>query len=99
MGRAWSSMDSSALLSEATVCRLFQNLTAPFGDSHPFSCIPGGLTERIGRPPRTWEFLATCVQQLFRTWASETRSGKRRKGPGGDVMAVNGPPPPQPVQA
>lgn len=88
MSRAWSAMESSTLLSEATVCRLFHNLMAPFGDDHPFSCIPGGLTERIGRPPKTWDFITTCVQQVFRNWASEGRAVKRRKGSEGDLSTT-----------
>lgn len=84
MQRAWNSVqDSERTLTEGNVSRLLQNLIAPFGDDHDFSCIPHQLYERIGRPPRTWGFIRTVVTQLFATWKqggiASSRPAKRRK--------------------
>lgn len=89
MQRAWTSIpDSERVLTEGNVSRLFQNLIAPFGDAHDFSCIPQMLYEKIGRPPRNWGFIRTIVTQLFATWkqvgaASDRPSKRRRKGGNG----------------
>eukprot|EP00747_Dinoflagellata_sp_TGD_P018947 gnl/TRDRNA2_/TRDRNA2_126840_c1_seq1.p1 gnl/TRDRNA2_/TRDRNA2_126840_c1~~gnl/TRDRNA2_/TRDRNA2_126840_c1_seq1.p1 ORF type:complete len:421 (-),score=66.67 gnl/TRDRNA2_/TRDRNA2_126840_c1_seq1:60-1322(-) len=82
MRRAWCALENTPqTLSEQSAIRLFQNLVAPFGDEHPFSCIPGVLTEQIGRPPRDWQFIKTAVKSLFASWKAEEqqRPAKRRK--------------------
>lgn len=70
MGRAWQALDNAReLLSVENVVRLFQHLVAPFGEDHPFSCVPTALTQSIGRPPRNWLFLHQLARQLFEeTW-------------------------------
>lgn len=69
MGRAWQAIDQSdRLLTHETVVRLFQNLVAPFGEDHPFSCVPAALTKRIGRPPRDWPFIWTEARRLCLSW-------------------------------
>merc|ERR1712070_145888 len=53
MGRAWQALDNANAMSAENVTRLFENLIAPFGEDHPFSCVPAALTQSIGRPPMT----------------------------------------------
>jgi len=88
MRRAWCSLEAvEDTLTDKCVLRLFQALVAPFGDEHPYSCIPDCLTRGIGRPPREWKFIGQVVKQLFHTWKIEAMSSgiggssrKRRKG-------------------
>jgi len=85
MSRAWSAVDQCGeKLSEGNLSRLFQNLVAPFGDDHPFSCIPAALTEHIGRPPRDWAYIRQAVKNLFASWQRQlgTTSKKRKKNGG-----------------
>ncbi|CAE7480030.1 unnamed protein product, partial [Symbiodinium pilosum] len=56
------------LMNEDSIVLLYQELLAPFGEEHPFSCIPAVLTQSIGRPPRDWDFLQEAVRQFFQTW-------------------------------
>lgn len=99
MRRAWSSVENSErTITEANVSRLFQNLVAPFGDNHPFSCIPAVLTESIGRPPRDWGYIRTVVTHLFAAWQQESLlpCSKKRKTrsaavPNGEVTPVDEP--------
>lgn len=87
-----------------SVVMLFQELLAPFGEEHPFSCVPGVLSQSIGRPPRDWEFLQEAVGEFFLNWnsagteptyggASKRRSGYKRhfqapSGPGGGAVSI-----------
>merc|ERR1712194_756047 len=69
MSRAWQAIENSPkLLSQETIVRLFQHLLAPFGDEHPFSCVPAALTQRIGRPPRDWPYLWNEARRLCLSW-------------------------------
>lgn len=83
MQRAWSAIeDVESVLTPGQVTRLFQNLMAPFGEGHEYTCIPVALIEQIGRPPRNWKFLKMAVQDMFREWregASATQPAKRRR--------------------
>lgn len=81
MSRAWTSVENSeGVLTPGNVSRLFQNLIAPFGESHEYSCIPIMFIETIGRPPRNWKFLRLTVQEMFRTW-KEGDSSKSAQPP------------------
>lgn len=84
MQRAWNSCpDSERNITEGNVTRLFGNLVAPFGDHHPFTCIPGHLVENIGRPPRDWTFIRQAVRNMFTQWkhqeSGSSAAKKRRK--------------------
>eukprot|EP00931_Biecheleriopsis_adriatica_P039661 TRINITY_DN2266_c0_g1_i1.p1 TRINITY_DN2266_c0_g1~~TRINITY_DN2266_c0_g1_i1.p1 ORF type:complete len:417 (-),score=110.36 TRINITY_DN2266_c0_g1_i1:89-1339(-) len=83
MQRAWSSVENSeAVLTTGMVTRLFQNLIAPFGEGHEYSCIPIMFIETIGRPPRNWKFLKQTVLEMFKHWKegqSHAPPPKRRK--------------------
>lgn len=86
MKRAWNSVEESEKnLNPSTVSRLFQNLLAPFGEDHQFSCVPTVLTEHIGPPPRKWAFVSKSVKELFDKWRRDasTPAAKRRKTSGG----------------
>jgi len=85
MGRAWCSLEAvEMILTDTCVVRLFGALTAPYGDQHPYSCIPYCLTKGIGRPPRDWAFIGQTVEQLFDSWRAKATSrgdsGSSRKG-------------------
>eukprot|EP00490_Sorites_sp_Unknown_P000989 CAMPEP_0114688214 /NCGR_PEP_ID=MMETSP0191-20121206/63245_1 /TAXON_ID=126664 /ORGANISM="Sorites sp." /LENGTH=301 /DNA_ID=CAMNT_0001975455 /DNA_START=275 /DNA_END=1180 /DNA_ORIENTATION=+ len=90
MQRAWSALDSAEkVLNQGQVIRLFQNLIAPFGEAHEYTCIPVMLVEHIGRPPRNWKFLRTAVAKMFEEWqlaAAAPQPSKRRKKGGGEEV-------------
>ena len=80
MGRAWTSLENSEqVLTPGNVSRLFQNLIAPFGESHEYSCIPIMFIETIGRPPRNWKFLRMTVQNMFRSWKEGSNGAQTAK--------------------
>jgi len=84
LARSWSAIGDSVerILTEDVCNHLFWKLIAPFGEAHPFSCIPSVLMERIGRPPHKWGFIPNTVRGIFRSWYSQTAAGpaaKRRK--------------------
>lgn len=82
MERIGWSLNSAAICTQEIVESLFQALVAPFGEKHPFSCVPAALTRRIGRPPSEWPFLREAVKVLFETWARTgcgEASAKRRR--------------------
>ena len=83
MRRAWSSIEGSErIITLQSVITLFRKLVAPFGDDHPFSCVPANLIDNIGKPPKNWAFIKHTVSNMFMVWRQETAgpsSGKRRK--------------------
>ncbi len=88
MGKAWQAIEQGGLMNPESVVMLFQELLAPFGEEHPFSCVPGVLSQSIGRPPRDWEFLQEAVREFFVNWNSTgtetthtTPYANRRKRP------------------
>merc|ERR1719507_1841328 len=89
MGRALQAIDyGDRTLTVDVVHRLFQNLIAPFGEDHPYSCVPPKLTEGIGRPSSSWPFLRQSVVQLFRSWGMVPKGG--REGDGEPLALTNG---------
>jgi len=84
ISRAWVAIEQSEEgLTEETVMELLRRFIAPFGAEHPFSCLPGALTEGLGRPPTDWSFIRTVAHQLFRQWNGEAPPSKKRKKQGG----------------
>lgn len=82
MQRCWNSVENSErIVTERSVTKLFGNLVAPFGDDHPFSCIPNIFFPEGERPHRTWPYIRSAVRQMFESWAREQSapSKKRRK--------------------
>jgi len=85
ISRAWQSIDNSGVaITEELVLNLFQNLIAPFGEDHPFSCVPTALTESIGRPPHDWPFMKKTAKTMFESWRRQETApaSKRRKKSG-----------------
>merc|ERR1719277_2193850 len=75
IGRAWATIESSqAGLNENTLKELLKRLITPFGEEHPYSCLPGAFIDRLGRPPPDWAFIRTCVADLFRGWSQRERA-------------------------
>lgn len=69
MCRAWVSIEGAErVLTRDSVLHLFQGLICPFGPEDDFTCIPGALTEQIGRPPPDWPFLDQAIAELFANW-------------------------------
>merc|ERR1719221_814462 len=76
MNRAWQAIDNSErIVTHDSVVQLFQNLLAPFGEEHPFSCIPAALTLNIGRPPSDWPFIRQNANKLFANWGQQANGG------------------------
>jgi hypothetical protein len=88
MQRCWNSVpDSERVITENSVTRLFANLVAPFGEDHPFSCIPNVFFPNGRRPAKT--YIRQATRQMFDAWAREQNapSSKRRKRGGGGAAA------------
>lgn len=79
MGKAWSALETAGdLMSLDNLVWLFQDLVAPFGEDHPFSCVPAALTLSIGRPPRDWPFLTSALRQFLADWNGQGSKGGNR---------------------
>eukprot|EP00913_Durusdinium_trenchii_P034478 g32257.t1 len=63
LGKAWQAAEQGGLMNHESAVMLFQELLAPYGEEHPFSCVPSALTKTIGRPPRDWDFLQEAVRR------------------------------------
>jgi len=90
MQRCWSSFEGSdRLITERSVTKLFGNLVAPFGDEHPFSCVPSIFFPGGERPPSNWHYIRVAAKNMFESWERERTapSGKRRKRAGGVRVA------------
>jgi len=104
MRRAWSSVEAEGTLTDKNVLRLFQALVAPFGNDHPYSCIPHCLTENIGRPSQDWIFIKQVVKQIFDTWKVEAmscgtgNSFRKRKRVSNVAPVADSEAPPEPVK-
>merc|ERR1712194_552024 len=85
MGRAWQSIENSpTLLTHEKIVELFERLIAPFGDDHPFSCVPFSLSKSLGRPPGNWPFLWNEARRLCLSWGQTAHA----------MMSNRTPPPP-----
>jgi len=80
MSRAWQAVENSErLVTENNVTKLFARLVAPFGEDHPFSCIPAELTEGTGRPPHDWPFVRAAVREVLAAWRNPEPVGPAAK--------------------
>eukprot|EP00931_Biecheleriopsis_adriatica_P043974 TRINITY_DN25126_c0_g1_i1.p1 TRINITY_DN25126_c0_g1~~TRINITY_DN25126_c0_g1_i1.p1 ORF type:complete len:486 (-),score=127.22 TRINITY_DN25126_c0_g1_i1:25-1482(-) len=79
MGKAWSALETGGLMTPENLVWLFQDLLAPFGEEHPFSCVPAVLTQQIGRPPREWPYLDEAVRQFFLGWHGGGQGGRAKR--------------------
>jgi hypothetical protein len=76
--RAWHGTENaSEVLCTENVAQLFTILVAPYGEEHPFTCIPGALIERIGRPPTGWAFVAQAAEEVLSHFGPDGHVGKR----------------------
>lgn len=86
MQRCWNSVENSErVITEHSVVKLFGNLVAPFGDDHPFSCIPQVFYD-VDRPSRQWPYIRHATRKMFDAWARDVAapsSKRRRKRKGG----------------
>merc|ERR1712228_907248 len=48
-----------------------------------FTCIPGVLCARIGRPPPDWDHIPLVISEAMHRWNGDAPAKKRRKGGGG----------------
>jgi len=71
MCAAWQALQDcgNEQLEESSIAALFQQLVTPFGEDHPFSCVPFVLTKGIGRPPSNWPLIWQAASQLATSWA------------------------------
>lgn len=86
MQRCWGSFDSSErLITESSVTKLFERSVAPFGDNHPYTCIPQVFFPHGERPGRNWPYIRVATRKMFVAWERERNapSSKRRKRGGG----------------
>jgi len=81
MGKAWQVLENNGMMSAEHVVRLFQDLLAPFGEDHPFSCVPAVLTQVIGRPPGDWPFLQEAAGQFFAASGAVPAPAKGQRRP------------------
>jgi len=98
IGKVWQAAEQGGLMNAESMAMLFQELLAPFGEEHPFSCVPGVLTQTIGRPPRDWDFLQEAVREFFLNWNSAGsaepqtntygRRGTKRPAPGNGPVSI-----------
>lgn len=80
ISRAWVSIEQSeAGLNEDTLMELVKQMLAPFGEDHPYSCLPGAFIDRLGRPPPDWAFIRTVVTDLFRSWSGDSSGPAKKK--------------------
>lgn len=95
MTRAWNSVEQNGggNLSFRKVTKLFQNLIAPFGEEHNFTCIPRVLLGRLAPPRRSWRFIEDAAKQMFHSWeqAQGLPPSKRRKKSGGGTAEAEAP--------
>lgn len=89
MSRCWNSVpNSEQVITENSASRLFSHLVAPFGNDHPFSCIPNDFFPSGERPPVNWPYIRIAVRQMFESWkrhALAPPSKKRKTGRSSEV--------------
>jgi hypothetical protein len=83
ISRAWGGFGDQAeeVLTLEAIVDMYDHLLRPFGEDHPFSCVPSVLCEEFGAPPPGWDFIPQAVQDLFDGWNNPTAgpAKKRRK--------------------
>ena len=73
MWRCWDIVNSE------NVTLLFENCVRPFGNDHPFSCIPHILYIRSRNlPPKNWSYIRDEAENMFDQWASMKRTKYKR---------------------
>jgi len=74
--RAWNGTENAQeVFNVESVTEFFEVLVAPFGEDHMFTCIPGALIERIGRPPVGWPFVAQVSEEVLGNFGPDGHTG------------------------
>ena len=74
MWRCWDIVNSE------NVTLLFENCVRPFGNDHPFSCIPKILYSRCGDlPPKNWSYIRDEAKNMFDQWEQMHDQWERKK--------------------
>jgi hypothetical protein len=76
--RIWGACEHEPDL-EGTLTMLFQRLVAPFGVEDEFTCFPGVLCGRIGRPPPDWDHIPTVIDTIMSKWNGDSPEGPSKK--------------------
>mmetsp|Transcript_26009 Transcript_26009/g.72660 ORF Transcript_26009/g.72660 Transcript_26009/m.72660 type:complete len:462 (-) Transcript_26009:88-1473(-) len=85
VSRAWVSLDQAeSVLTLDSVTDLFLRFVVPFGEGHPFSCMPSVLIQNIGIPPGNWPFVEQVVREYFQVWRGGAKKRRRTAGGNGD---------------
>ena len=70
---------SDYVANSENVTLLFENCVRPFGNDHPFSCIPHILYIRSRNlPPKNWSYIRDEAENMFDQWASMKRTKYKR---------------------
>ena len=93
MAKCWYSLQNPKnILTEESVTRLFNNLVSPFGDDHPFTCIPGQSSqERLYQQENRRHrriYISFSVSQMFEPWEEVTTKRRRTTSSVQDVIIV-----------
>jgi hypothetical protein len=87
--RIWGTYENNPDLDlEGTLTALFQRLVAPFGVESEFTCIPGVLCGRIGRPPPDWDHIPKVVDQVVNKWNGGSQGPAKKRKKEDDASAV-----------
>ena len=74
MSRCWDIVNSE------NVTLLFENCVRPFGNDHPFSCIPHILYIRSRNlPPKNWSYIRDEAENMFDQWEQMHDQWERKK--------------------
>ena len=71
---------SDYVANSENVTLLFENCVRPFGNDHPFSCIPKILYSRCGDlPPKNWSYIRDEAKNMFDQWEQMHDQWERKK--------------------
>ena len=80
MDRIWGVVsEPDSFFTNDVIINLFSTFLAPFGQYHPYSCMPTALVEIIGHPPPDWEFIEHVVKKLVIKWNTKSRKRWREE--------------------
>ena len=71
---------SDYVANSENVTLLFEKCVRPFGNDHPFSCIPKILYSRCGDlPPKNWSYIRDEAKNMFDQWEQMHDQWERKK--------------------
>ena len=69
MDRIWGVVsEPDSFFTNDVIINLFSTFLAPFGQYHPYSCMPTALIENVGHPPPEWPFIEHAAEKLVTKW-------------------------------